>query len=111
MIEQYYNVIEVSNIFDVNPETVRRWIRHGDLSSVKRSNRAGNKIPESALNDFVRLHPEYYFQYVTNHHKTENTETDMNDSSYEELIRKIVREELDRFSKSHVIYYDATRKS
>ena len=41
-----YNVVEIAKLLNVNKETVRRWIRSGDLKSTKTSKKHGNIINE-----------------------------------------------------------------
>lgn len=54
-----YTVKEVAEILQVNPETVRRWIRANKLRAVKTSNKGGNKILESELKAFLKETPAY----------------------------------------------------
>lgn len=54
-----YTVKEVARIFDVNPETVRRWIRTGRLEATIRYKKEGARIEDSALESFVQRNPQY----------------------------------------------------
>ena len=54
-----YTVAEVSGLLNVNEETVRRWIRSGELKSTQISRKSGNVINESALCEFVESKPKY----------------------------------------------------
>lgn len=54
-----YTVKEIAEILKTNPETVRRWIRSGKLSTSKTSNKSGNVISEEALNKFIKNTPKY----------------------------------------------------
>jgi len=54
-----YTVKQVADLFNTNPETVRRWIRTGKLIAEKDSNKTGNVILESSLNAFVKTMPKY----------------------------------------------------
>ena len=54
-----YNVVEIANLLDVNEETVRRWIRSGELKSTQNSKKIGNIIDEQDLIEFVRVKPKY----------------------------------------------------
>ena len=49
----YYTVTQVSEMFNVNPETVRRWCRTGRLNATLECKRSGFHIDEESLNDFV----------------------------------------------------------
>lgn len=46
-------------MLQVNPETVRRWIRDKKLGAQKISNKGGNKILESELRAFLKTSPGY----------------------------------------------------
>lgn len=52
-----YSVDDVSRFFDVNPETVRRWIRANKMKATLRGGRAGGYI----IDDFeiVRFSEKY----------------------------------------------------
>lgn len=54
-----YTVKQISNLLDVNQETVRRWIRQGILEANQSSKKAGNVILENQLNAFLAAHPKY----------------------------------------------------
>ena len=54
-----YNVAEIAKLLNVNKETVRRWIRSGQLKSTKKSKRDGNVIDELDLFEFVQTKPKY----------------------------------------------------
>ena len=54
-----YTVKQISNLLDVDPETVRRWIRRGDLKDTQRSKKDENVIFEDQLNEFLISHPKY----------------------------------------------------
>ena len=55
----YYTVTQVSEMFNVNPETVRRWCRNGQLNATLKCKRSGFHIDEKSLNDFVNRYPKY----------------------------------------------------
>ena len=54
-----YNVAEIAKLLSVNKETVRRWIRSGQLKSTQKSKRDGNVIDELDLFEFVQTKPKY----------------------------------------------------
>lgn len=54
-----YTVKEIAETLKTNPETVRRWIRSGKLSSTMTSTKAGNIVTEDALNKFIKETPKY----------------------------------------------------
>lgn len=56
---KYYTVKEAAEMLQVNPETVRRWIRDKKLGAEKTSNKGGNKILETELKAFLKAAPAY----------------------------------------------------
>ena len=54
-----YSVAEIAKLLNVNKETVRRWIRSGQLKSTQKSKRDGNVIDELDLFEFVQAKPKY----------------------------------------------------
>lgn len=54
-----YNTKELSELLDVNEETVRRWIRSGKLKAERSSKKQGNIVHEKDLFDFVSDKPKY----------------------------------------------------
>lgn len=57
-----YSVKEIADILNTNPETVRRWIRSGKLTSTMTSNKSGNMVSADALNKFIKETPKYATQ-------------------------------------------------
>ena len=55
----YYTVTQVSVMFNVNPETVRRWVRTGKLNATLECKKSGFSIDEKSLNDFIIRYPKY----------------------------------------------------
>ncbi len=54
-----YTVKEIAELLGINPETVRRWIRNGQLEAVQISRKGGNVISEESLKDFIKKTPQY----------------------------------------------------
>lgn len=52
--ETMLTVQEVAEQLNVHPDTVRQWIRNGDLEAIDLGGRAGFRISESALERFIR---------------------------------------------------------
>ena len=92
---KYYTVNDVSKMLSVNPETVRRWIRNGNLISVKSSNKNGNKISEIALEDFIRDNPKYNHDSIMDQKDIGYNVDTMSYEELEKLVRKIVIEQLE----------------
>mgnify|MGYP002343952694 CR=1 FL=1 len=59
MKEKVYTVKEVAEVMDVNEETVRRWIRSGELKASQSSKKQGNVVNEYDLLVFVSDKPKY----------------------------------------------------
>lgn len=54
-----YNVKEIAEMLNTNPETVRRWIRDKKLDATIESKKGGHIVYEAALNEFLRSSPKY----------------------------------------------------
>jgi excisionase family DNA binding protein len=54
-----YNVKQIADMLNTQPETVRRWIRSGKLYAEKASRKEGNVVKESDLNKFLKSSPKY----------------------------------------------------
>lgn len=55
----YYTVIQVAALLNINPETVRRWIREEKLHAEQTSKKEGNLISEVDLMKFLYRYPKY----------------------------------------------------
>lgn len=56
----YYTVKQVSEIFDVNPETIRRWVRAGKLKAMElKSRKEGLRIEENSIEEFKKQYGKY----------------------------------------------------
>lgn len=54
-----YNVKEIADMLNTNPETVRRWIRSGKLEAIQESRKGGNVVTKSMLDAFLKTSPKY----------------------------------------------------
>lgn len=54
-----YNVKQIAEMLNTQPETVRRWIRNGKLAAEKSSRKDGNVITEGDLLKFLKGSPKY----------------------------------------------------
>ena len=54
-----YSTKEISELFGVDNETVRRWIRTGELKAEQSSRKRGNIVYEKDLLDFIYDKPKY----------------------------------------------------
>ncbi len=59
VIIKSYSVKEISEMFNTNPETVRRWIRSGKLKATQKSRKSGNYVTEETLKEFIDSTPKY----------------------------------------------------
>lgn len=101
-----YSVAEIAKLLNVNKETVRRWIRSGQLKSTKKSKRDGNVIDELDLFEFVQTKPKYRNMVgvpelqISNTYISEELNSLLNDLIYERdklndeinKIQKIIKE-------------------
>jgi excisionase family DNA binding protein len=51
--ERYLTVAQVAELLQVNPETVRRWLRAGELAGISLGDKAGYRVTDSDLRDFI----------------------------------------------------------
>jgi len=54
MIEKAYKISEVCDLLRCTPESVRRWIKLGELKAYKITERGSYRINESEINTFKR---------------------------------------------------------
>ena len=54
-----YNTKEIADLLDVDNETVRRWVRSGELKAEQSSRKQGNIVYEKDLFDFISNKPKY----------------------------------------------------
>jgi len=54
-----YTVKEIAEMLQIDPETVRRWIRQGKLQAEQSSRKEGNVISEQRLQTFLAQTPKY----------------------------------------------------
>lgn len=54
-----FNVQQISEMLNTNPETVRRWIRSGKLKAEQDSRKSGNLISEDSLKKFMLSSSKY----------------------------------------------------
>jgi excisionase family DNA binding protein len=52
--ETLLTVQQVADQLNVHPDTVRQWIRSGELEAIDLGGRAGFRISETALDKFIR---------------------------------------------------------
>jgi excisionase family DNA binding protein len=52
--EPLYTVDDIAKMLNVHPETVRNWIKTGQLRAIKLGGAAGYRISQSAYEQFLR---------------------------------------------------------
>ena len=68
-----YNTKEISDLLGVDNETVRRWIRSGELKAEQSSRKQGNIVYEKDLFDFISDKPKYKKMVSSNIQPINNT--------------------------------------
>lgn len=56
---EMYTVSQVAYLLAVNEETVRRWVRKGELKGVKESKKKGIRIDPKDLGEFLYTNHKY----------------------------------------------------
>ena len=51
---KFFNVKQISDMLETNPETVRRWIRDGKLVAEQSSRKSGTVVSEESLLLFLK---------------------------------------------------------
>lgn len=54
-----FTVAEIADALGTNPETVRRWIRNGELEAIQDSRKDGSRISEESMRHFLSKHLKY----------------------------------------------------
>ena len=73
-----YNVAEIAELLQINKETVRRWIRSGELKSTQKSRKNGSVVDELDLFEFVQTKPKYRHMVEVPKLQIENTYKELN---------------------------------
>ena len=73
-----YNVAEIAELLQINKETVRRWIRSGELKSTQKSRKNGSVVDELDLFEFVQTKPKYRCMVEVPKLQIENTYKELN---------------------------------
>ena len=68
-----YNTKEIAELLGVDNETVRRWIRSGELKAEQSSKKQGNIVYEKDLFDFIYDKPKYKKMISSNIQPINNT--------------------------------------
>lgn len=85
-----YNTKQIACMLEVDEETVRRWVRRGQLKGdLNRGKKGGFLVKESDLDEFIKEHPRYQKIVLANADNVEAytlTNLDQRISELEELI-------------------------
>lgn len=95
---EVYTVRDVAEEFGVHEETVRTWIRKGELKAEKTSNRNGYIITEEDLDDFcdnVREPDDFY--------EDEESDELITDDEAEELMLKTLDNMIERLERERKV--------
>lgn len=58
-MDRYFSTKQISQMTGTNEETVRRWLRNGELKGTHDSLKKGYRVLESDLNIFLDNNPKY----------------------------------------------------
>ena len=95
-----YNVSEVSNLLNVNKETVRRWIRLGKLKAERRLGRGGNCITSDAIDTmlkmpgFEKIHTDFVRMKIATEYKGNNFEITEDENTNIEISKEDLKGKL-----------------
>ena len=56
--EKWYTVEQIATLIQVHEQTVRRWLRDGDLAGRNFGGKTGWRVRESALKEFLDKDPK-----------------------------------------------------
>jgi excisionase family DNA binding protein len=56
--EKWYTVEQIATLIQVHAQTVRRWLRDGDLTGRNFGGKTGWRVRESVLKDFLDQDPK-----------------------------------------------------
>ncbi len=54
--DEFYTVDDIAKRLKVNPETVRRWLRTGELKGFQFAPKSSYRVPASVLSAFIDRH-------------------------------------------------------
>lgn len=89
-----YTVRDVAGEFGVSEETVRTWIRSGELAATKTSNRAGYLITEEDLDDFCDnvKEPDDFYEEESDELITDDEAEGLMLTTLDKMIERLERE-------------------
>jgi len=52
--DRLYTVEEIASFLNVHPETVRKWIKSGEIKAIRLGGPAGYRVTQTALDQFLK---------------------------------------------------------
>ena len=98
-----YNVKQIADMLNTQPETVRRWIRSGKLYAEKASRKDGHVVTESDLNKFLKSSPKYASMAgiaATYLAAAKKAKENGDESFFKEDVTRYLQEEIERRNQS-----------
>ena len=93
-----YKIHDISEMLNVDPETVRRWVRKGELVGTATSKKGGYYVDEYDLMVFVTKKPKYGMLLEQQGVPKSATCDDMFKEELQVTLREMIRER-DRINK------------
>ena len=93
-----YRVHDISEMLNVDPETVRRWVRKGELVGTATSKKGGYYVDEYDLMAFITKKPKYGMLLEQQGLSTSSACNDMFKEELQSTLRDMIRER-DRLSE------------
>lgn len=92
-MDKFYSVKQIACLLNVGTETVRRWIRDGEMQGCKDSKKGGFRVSQSNLDTFIRLHPKYKIHKLTGDNAKDYALANLNQRIFEleDLIANLHR--------------------
>lgn len=87
-----YSVKDIAELLHVSEETVRRWIRYGELKAEQPSKKQGNIVNECDLFGFVSDKPKYK-KMVIDKNQQKNNPFSLNDLLNDLIIQRNLLDE------------------
>ena len=103
MLNEFYNVKEVAKMLSVNTETVRRWIRRGELAADDFGGNVGYRITLAQLENFLKNHKKWEYRVEEkdsrNRHKRDLTLEDISEMGFSETLTYLLASNEDAHTK------------
>ena len=93
-----YTVHDISKMLNVDPETVRRWIRTGNLNGTAMSKKGGYFVNEMELMKFVANKPKYRTLMLQRDLHVHETYDDLVKASLRQTLQDLISKR-DRINK------------